>query len=76
MSTFRWSAITHDIALAKEVAQEKPEKPQDWEEIAAVLSIAFSTEERVVKLKGRGCRERMDRLLNRWQQENIMALKR
>ena len=69
MSSFRWPAITHDIALAKEVAQKNPEKPQDWEEIAAVLSIAFSTEERIVKLKGRGCRKRMDRLLNRWQRD-------
>lgn len=76
MSPFCWPGINHDIALAKEVAQKKPEKPQDWEEIAAVLSIAFSTEERVVKLKGRGCRDRMDRLLNRWQQEDIMPLKR
>lgn len=41
-----------------------PEKPQEWEDIAKRLSEAFSTEVKQGELKGRGCRERMDRILD------------
>lgn len=66
----------HDLALAKEVAQDMPEKPQEWEDIAKRLSKVFSTEAKQVELKGRGCRERMDRILDRYKEEDAKALKR
>ena len=64
------------FALAKEVAQYMPEKPQEWEDIAKGLSEAFSTEAKQVELKGRGYRERMDRILDRYKEEDAKALKR
>ena len=76
MAPFRWPETYHDLALAKEVAQYMPEKPQEWEEIAKRLSEVFSTETKQVELKGRGCRERMDRLLERYKTEDAKALKR
>ena len=63
MPPFRWPALGNDLALAKEVAVRKPQTPNDWDEIARVLSEAFSTTDKNIELKGRGCRERMDRLL-------------
>ena len=53
-----------------------PEKSQEWEKIAKRLSEVFSTETKQVELKGRGCRERMDRLLERYKTEDAKALKR
>ena len=53
-----------------------PEKPQEWEDIAKRLSEAFSTEAKQVELKGRGCRERMDRIPDRYKEENAKALKK
>ena len=51
----------HDVALAKNVICFRPTKPVDWDEIAAKLSEAFSAAKgKLVELKGRGCRERMD----------------
>ena len=76
MPPFRWPSIQHDIALAKEVAASAPEKPADWDNLAARLSFAFSTDESIVELKGRGCRERMNRLLEKYKQEDAKALKR
>jgi len=32
MAPFHWPETRHDLALAKEVAQYMPEKPQEWEE--------------------------------------------
>ena len=49
----------------------------DWDEIAAKLSEAFSTAKgKLVELKGRGCRERMDRLLQKFKAEEAKSLKR
>ena len=76
MAPFPWPETRHDLALAKEVAQYMPEKPQEWEDIAKRLSEAFSTEAKQVQLKGRGCRERMDRILDRYKEEDAKALKR
>ena len=53
-----------------------PEKPQEWEDIAKRLSEAFSTEVKQGELKGRGCRERMDRILDSYKGEDAKALKR
>ena len=31
---FRWPSVFHDIALATEVARDRPEKPCEWDKIA------------------------------------------
>ena len=66
---FRWPSVFHDIALATEVARDRPEKPCES------LSQLFSTE-KTVTLKGRGCRERMDRILTKYKEEDAKSLKR
>ena len=58
MAPFRWPEARHELALAKEVAQHNPEKPDEWEAVARRLSKAFSTDSNTVELKGRGCREK------------------
>ena len=62
--------MQNDLVLAKEVAARKPQTHHDWDEIALILSEAFSTTEKKIKLKGRGCRERMDRLLEKHAQDD------
>lgn len=63
MAPFRLPERRYDLALPKDVAQYMPEKPQEWEDIAKRLSDAFSTEAKQEELKGRSCRERMNRVL-------------
>lgn len=63
MAPFRLPERRYDLALPKDVAQYMPEKPQEREDIAKRLSDAFSTEAKQEELKGRGCRERMNRVL-------------
>lgn len=46
MAPFRWPTVKHDIMLATEVASRNPTTPQDWEEIASILSRQFSTPEK------------------------------
>ncbi len=76
MAPFRWPDTKHDIAPAKEVAAGKPVSSQDWEIIATTLGTLFSTEDKPVALKGRGCRERMQRLIEKFNQEDARSLKR
>ena len=76
MSPFRWPSIQQDLALAREVAARKPEKTSDWDAVALALSQAFSTDENVIMLKARGCRERMERLLQKYRTEDAKGLKR
>lgn len=76
MAPFRWPDTRHDIALAIEVSTSNPEKPQDWVAIAGRLSTSFSTDSVEVELKGRGCRERMERLLDKFKTEDAKAIKR
>ena len=76
MAPFRWPDTKHDIALAQEVAAAKPTSSQDWEIIAATLGTLFSTKDKPVELKGRGCRERMQRLIEKFKQEDARSLKR
>ena len=76
MPSFRWPETRHDIALAKEVASRRPVKPLDWDAIASDINASFSTVEKPVELKGRGCRERMDRLLDKFKSEDARSLKR
>ena len=74
---FRWPEVWHDLALAREVAAQRPKKPADWTEIAERLSCAFSASGRLkVDLKGRGCRERLDRLVGKFRSEESKSLKR
>ena len=76
MAPFRWPEMKHELALAKEVAKYFPEKPQEWDEVAKILSKAFSTNDKHVEVKGRGCREKMDRILEKYKSEDTKALKR
>ena len=76
MPQFRWPELLNDVALAREVASTRPAKSADWEKIAGTLSAQFSTEEKPVDLKGRGCRERLERLLEKFKSEESKALKR
>ena len=62
--------------LATEAAGRRPKSAADWEEIAQRLSIEFSTENRVVKLTGRACRERLDRLITKYAEDDKKALKK
>ena len=61
--------------MTKEVAAYRPSKPLDWEQIAARLSEKFSSEDKQVDLKGRGCRERLERLLDKHKAADAKALK-
>ncbi|KAK3732011.1 hypothetical protein QZH41_016892, partial [Actinostola sp. cb2023] len=76
MAPFRWPQMKQDLALAKEVASKKTTKPADWDEIANSLGKAFSAEGKTVEMKGRGCRERMERLQEKHKNEDKKALKR
>ncbi|KAJ7391222.1 hypothetical protein OS493_019353 [Desmophyllum pertusum] len=60
MAPFRWPETCHDLALATEVAQNMPEKTQEWKDVAKRLSIAFSTEMKEVELKGWTGRQAME----------------
>ena len=76
MAPFPWPELSHDKALLLEVATKKPERPADWEDIALNLSLAFSTPNNAVEIKGRACRERLDRLIHKFKNEDAKALRR
>ena len=76
MGPFCWPSIDKDIKLAVEVAANRPEKPAEWEAIAARLSIIFSSEGKTFELKGRGCNDRMGLLLAKYKAEDAKNLKR
>lgn len=69
LAPFRWPNIQNDLALAKKVAARKPQTHQDWDEIATVLSGVLGSESNRVDLKGRGCRERLARLIEKDEQD-------
>ena len=75
MPQFRWLTVGHDITLACEVTAFHPSKPSDWEAIAATLSSTFYTDERLGELKGRGCRERLNRLVEKFRADDTRSLK-
>lgn len=75
MAPFRWPSIKHDIGLATEVVTRNPELPDDWANVALVLSETFSTADKEVKIKGRGCRERIQLLINKYEDDK-RALKK
>lgn len=70
MAPLRWPELSHDKALLLEVATKKPERPADWEDVALNLSLAFSTPNNAVEIKGRACRERLDRLIHKFKNED------
>lgn len=76
MAPFRWPSIDKDIKLAVDVAANRPKKPGEWEAIATRLSTVFSSEEKKVELKGRGCKNRMELLLTKYKAEDTRNLKR
>ena len=76
MPSFRWPELYHDLALATEVASKRPQKPVDWESVALALNKVFSTSEKPVFLKGRGCRERMDLLIRKYKTDDAKSLKK
>ena len=76
MPIFRWPDLVHDIALVKEIVANRPTKPLYWEAITITLSSAFSTTETLVELKGRGCRERLDWIIEKFKAEDAKSLKR
>ena len=75
MPGFRYD-LRHDLALANEVAVMRPSKLPEWESVATKLSIQFSTDEKPVQLKRRGCRERLELLLKKYQEDGKKALKK
>ena len=76
MPQFRWPTVENDVLLAREVAGRRPSKQTDWDEIAAILNSAFSTPSKTVTLKGRGCRERLNRLLSKYRTDESQSLRR
>ena len=76
MAPFRWPLPLNDVMLATEVAVRKPTCATEWDVIASILSTVFSTNERKVVLTGRACRERLDRILNKYLEDDKKALKR
>ena len=76
MPGFKWPYVAQDIALATEVATVRPNKLTDWEAIAKTLTSLFSTTDKRVSLKGRGCKDRMDLLLRKYKEEDSKLLKR
>ena len=75
MPGFRWE-VNHNIVLASEVDSKRPQNPANWIDLAEALSKSFSTEEEPMQLKGRGCKERMDMLLQKYKDDDKKALKR
>ena len=76
MAPFRWPTTSNDIMLATEVAERKLKSPADWETIAGILSQAFSSDDKQVDLTGRACRERLERLINKFKEEDKKSLKK
>ena len=76
MPAFRWSYLAHDVALATEVVFVRPFNATEWDQIAKKLNSAFSTQQRVVEIKGSGCRERMELLSQKYRVKDAKALKR
>ena len=76
MAPFRWPLLRQDVMLATEVVARRPIKPSDWETIAQVLTNEFKTEDKPVQLTGRACRERIDRIMQKYKEDDKRALKK
>ena len=73
MARFRWSEMKHELVFAKEVAKYFPEKPQEWNEVAKIISKAISTDDKQVETKGRGYREKMARILEKYSKLQLLS---
>ncbi|KAK2546748.1 hypothetical protein P5673_033614 [Acropora cervicornis] len=76
MAPFRWPTTSNDIMLGTEVATRKPKSPADWETIAGILSQAFRSDDKQVDLTGRTCREWLERLINKFKEQDKKSLKK
>ena len=74
MAPFRWLEMKHELALAKELAKYFPEQPHEWDEVAKTLSKALSTNNKQVEVKERGCREKMDRILEKFKSDVLKII--
>ena len=75
MPGFRWE-LENDISLCVEVCKLRPDKTQQWQEVADSLNKLFSTSAKATQLKGRGCKERLFLLLKKYKEEDVRSLKR
>ena len=75
---FRWPLQKQDLLLATEVASRQAIKQSEFEPIASVLNVEFGklTPGKPVSLTARACRERMERLLEKYINEDKKAPKR
>ena len=75
---FRWPLQKQDLLLATEVASRQPIKQSEFEPIASVLNVEFGKliPGKPVSLIARVCSERMERLLEKYINEDKKALKR
>ena len=75
---FQWPLQKQDLLLATEVASRQAIKQREFEPIASVLSVEFGklTPGKPVSLTAQACRERMERLLEKYINEDKKALKR
>ena len=76
MPPFHWLLVEQELHLAREVSCHRPEKPAEWDKIAQRLSEAFSDGTNFVELKGKGCRERIERRLQKRRAEDVRSLNR
>jgi hypothetical protein len=76
MAPFRWPLLQHDAMLCKEVLARRPSSSSDWDSMAETLGEVFTTQEKQVELKGRGCKERLDRLIEKYTQNDKKSLKK
>lgn len=67
---FRWPSIIQDISLATEVASRCPSKPSEWEVLANILATEFTTDDKPITLTGRACRDRFERLIQKFRDED------
>ena len=77
MAPFRWSTTSNDILLGTEVSARKSKSLADWETIAGILSQTFhSDDDKQVNLTGRARREWLERLINKFKEEDKKSLKK
>ena len=71
MAPFRWPKVEHDLALVKEYIEIRPDKPDEWHELAKRPSDTFQCD-----VKGRRCREHLDLLVKKHKSSEKQVLKR
>lgn len=74
MAPFRWPTTANQSEWPSSCRW--PRLTTDWKAIVKIVSAVLNTEEKSIKLTGRACRERIDRLLNKfrfcgWDQKRL-----